>query len=111
MFDIAALNSWVIYKKVTGEKISSRNFILGLVESWTTKNVAKTASLRPDSISNNLSPPKRRKCAVKGCVNTTKTVCHICHLHTCGKCGQASNNTMKHKIYLLYFYMLKTHHQ
>ena len=61
MLDIAALNSWVIYKKVIGEQISSRNFILGLVESWTTKNVAKRASLRPDSISSDLPPPKRRK--------------------------------------------------
>ena len=65
--------------------------LLDLAESWTTKNVPKRASLRPDSISNDLPPPKRRKCAMKGCVNSTKTVCHICHLHTSGKCGQASN--------------------
>ena len=72
-------------------KISGRNFILDLVESWRTKYVAERALHRPHSISNDLPPPKRRKCAVKGCVNTTKRVHHICHLHTCGKCGQASN--------------------
>ena len=90
ILDIAALNSWVIYKKVTGEKISRRNFILDLVESLRTKYVVERTLLCPDPISNDLPPPKRRKCAVKGCMNTTKTVCHICKLHTCGKCGQAS---------------------
>ena len=95
MLDIAALNSWVTHKKVTGKKISKRNFFLNLVESWRTKNVAELTLLRPDPVSNDLPPPKRRKCAMKGCVNTTKTVCHICHLHMCGKCGQASNKVMQ----------------
>ena len=90
ILEIAALNSWVIYKKVTGEKISRRDFILDLLESLRTKYVAERVLLCPDPISNTIPPPKRRKCAVKGCVNTTKTVCHICKLHTCGKCGQAS---------------------
>ena len=90
MLDIAALNSWVIYKQVTGEKICRCDFILDLVESLRTKYVAERALLRPDPLSNDLRPLLRRKYAVKGCVNTTKTVCHICHLHTCGKCGQAS---------------------
>ena len=90
MLDIAALNSWVIYKQVTGEKISWRDFILDLVESLRTKCVAERALLCPDPMSNDLPPPKRRKCAVKGCVNITKPVCHICKLHTGGKCGQAS---------------------
>ena len=88
--DIANLNLWAINKKITGEKISRRDFILDLVESLRSKYVTERASLRPDPVSNDLSPPKRRKCVVKGCVGTTKTVCHICHLHTCGKCGQAS---------------------
>ena len=90
ILDIAALNSWVIYKKVTGEKISRHDFILDLVESLRTKYVVERTLLCPDLISNDLPPPKRGKCAVKGCMNTTKTVCHICKLHTCGKCGQAS---------------------
>ena len=90
ILDIATLNSWVIYQKVTGEKISRRDFILDLVESLRTKYVAERALLRPDAISNDLQPPKRQKCAVKGCVNTTKTVCLICKLHTGRKCGQAS---------------------
>ena len=72
ILDIAALNSCVIYKKVTGEKISRLDFIQDLVESLRTKYVAEGALLRSDPISNNLLPPKRRKCAVKGCVNIQK---------------------------------------
>ena len=90
ILDIAALNSWVIYKKVTREKISRRDFILDLVKSLRTKYIVERTLLRPDPVSNDLPPPKRRKCAVKGCVNTTKTVCHICKLRTCGKCVQPS---------------------
>ena len=90
ILDIASLNSWVIYKKATGEKISRRDVFLDLFESLRIKYVAERALLRPDPISNNLPSSKRRKGAVKECVNTTKTVCHICKLHTCGKCVQAS---------------------
>ena len=43
------------------------------------------ALLRPKPVSNDLPPPKCQKCAVKGCANTTKTVRHILHLHTCGQ--------------------------
>ena len=86
ILEIVALNSWVIHKKVTGEKISRREFILDLLESLRIKYVAERALLCPDPISNTVPLPKRRKCAVKGCVNTTKTVCHICKLRTCGKC-------------------------
>ena len=88
--NIAALNSWFIYRKVIGKKISRRDFIRNLVESLRTKYVAEQALLCPDPISNDLPSLKRRKCAVKRCVNNTKTVCHICHLHTCGNYGQAS---------------------
>ena len=41
ILDITALlNSWFIYKKVTGEKISRRDFILDLIESLRTKYIA-----------------------------------------------------------------------
>ena len=49
-----------------GEKISWRDFIHDLVESLRTKYVTKLGSLRLDSESNDLPPPKRRTCVVKG---------------------------------------------
>ena len=61
ILDVAPLNSWVIYKKDTGEKISRRDFILDLVESLRTKYVVERTLLCPDPISNDLPPPKRMR--------------------------------------------------
>ena len=45
-----------------GEKISWRDFIHDLVESLRIKYVTESGLLRPDSISNDLPPPKRQTC-------------------------------------------------
>ena len=56
ILDIAALNSWVIYKQVTEDKISRRDFILALVETLRNKYVGGRVSQvqQPDHIVNDL---------------------------------------------------------
>ena len=56
ILDVAALNSWVIYKQVTEDKISRRDFILALVETLRNKYVGGRVSQvqQPDHIVNDL---------------------------------------------------------
>jgi len=92
ILDLAAINAWVLYKEVTGEKISRREFILTLAEELVTPNKEQrgrgpTAEENADV---DLQNPKgeRKKCQVKKeCQrNKTRYTCSKCQKNVCKKC-------------------------
>ncbi|CAK8681971.1 unnamed protein product [Clavelina lepadiformis] len=89
LLDIAALNSWILYRKCSGSNISRRSFILQLIEGLRDAYMVK----RKQVVQREMKPAqrrpsgKRRKCAGQGCKNNTVTVCSHCSKPTCGVCG------------------------
>ena len=89
ILDIAALNSWIVYKKASGRKISRRNFILQLIEGMRGAYVAQKVTQENTIEQASVQRPsgKRRKCTGEKCNNSTVTICQHCRKPTCGKCG------------------------
>ena len=89
--DLAAINAWILYKEVTNEKISGRNFIRKLVEELADPQVQKRNSVPahvPFTISReDDSQPKiicqvkilcKRNCSVRVCIRCKKSLCGTC---------------------------------
>ena len=85
MLDIALLNSWIVYRIVTGSNITRRCFMLQLIEELRSKIVRKRDTII--EIANSPGPSRRRKCRNVGCNNGTVTCCRICGSPTCGRCS------------------------
>ena len=88
ILDIAALNSCIVYKKASGQKITRHNFILQLIvglrkayaaQKVTQENTVEQASVQRPS-------GKRLKCADKKRNNNTVSICQHCRKPTGGKC-------------------------
>lgn len=77
ILDIAAINSWVLYKETTLEPISRRDFILKLVEELVAGGKQKTPA--PTREGN-----QRRKCQTSKCQNKTMSCCSHCQQYVCG---------------------------
>ena len=93
LLNIAALNSWIIFRKTTGSAISRHDYILKLVEGLRENYIAQKepAIVHGDiSLSTNKLLGKRRKCSAQNCNNATVTVCRHCLKPTCGNCGNGS---------------------
>lgn len=88
MLDLLAINSYILYKNITGKTLSRRKFILMLVEDLLGDNKKmpqeKTTRKRQAS-SISTSKPKRRKCFC--CDNKTLNQCSCCHVTICGQCS------------------------
>ena len=92
ILNIAALNSWIVYKKASGRKISRRNFILQLIEGWRGAYVAQKVTWENTVKEGRVQRPsgKRRKCADEKFNNSTVSICQHCRKPTCGKCGNGN---------------------
>ena len=100
MLDMAGINSWVIYKKVTGSTISRRaslfeliSELIGVTSSCDETNSSEDhlAMARPSVVG--LPTPvlsKRKHCSSDDCKNMTSTICSICQKLICGTCTASS---------------------
>lgn len=96
ILDLAAINSWIIYRQVTGENISRHNYILQLVSElraeYVNKKQSASAFQRLDNITIEEEQPstsqKRRQCQInsKCKKNRTCDLCTICQKAVCGQC-------------------------
>src|SRR5206468_129683 len=94
VLDLAAINSWILYKEVTGKTISRRDFILELVEELRGGNIpAKAEAVRSNVV---VADRKRRHCQIARCKGLkTSDVCSECNKAVCGKCTAKIRRTCK----------------
>jgi hypothetical protein len=92
ILDLAAINSWILYKEVTGKIITRRDFILQLAEELCdayvkTRPHRAAAVQTTDGVQDTVVNRKRRHCQVAKC-NGLKTFdnCTSCNKAVCGKC-------------------------
>lgn len=92
ILDLAAINSWVLYKEVTKTNISRKEYIQQLVEELREKYIfhrQKKIEVESPILENSESPKAKRKrvrCHTSGCENKTVDICCQCKAPTCGKC-------------------------
>ena len=91
ILDIAEVNSWILFRKATGNQISCRAFILQLYEELTSAYASNNKKRKLNDPVEDYRRPfgKRRKCSEKQCKNNTETICQRCQKPSCGKCGTA----------------------
>jgi hypothetical protein len=84
MLDLAAINAFILYKFVTGKRISRRTFLKMLVEDLVDISVKRVQPppIPLESVSIHLG--KRKQCA--HCRNKTSEQCSFCMKAVCGKC-------------------------
>jgi hypothetical protein len=88
ILDLAGINSWILYKETTGEKISRKDFLFKLAEEL----ASEFQSSRTKSDDSNLSVKNetltdRKRCHIGYCNNNkASNVCHNCKKSVCGKC-------------------------
>jgi hypothetical protein len=80
ILDLSVINAWVLYKEVTGKKISRRNFILRLTDELRCEydNLDHNNDVNNEKID-------RSTCRVPKCKNKTKKSCEKCKKPFCGK--------------------------
>lgn len=84
ILDLAAINSWILYKSITGNQLSRRQFILQLAKELRHSNVHDVDV--PQTV-NLTAGRKRRQCQVAKCKgNKTPDTCSQCNRAVCGKC-------------------------
>ena len=103
VLDLAAQNSWIIYKKSTGKKISRKQFILELVEELRSQHTqAQNTTHAPLPIvferTQELFTNKRKKCHGKRCTIATVATCKVCSKPTCDKCAKEKSRV----VYVVY---------
>jgi len=92
LLDIAAVNSWILFQKVTGSKMARREFIHQLSMELTDTAAASSADVQQTSADLPVTGPgdleKRVNRQVKTACkrNRTVTVCELCRRAVCGKC-------------------------
>ena len=100
VLDLAGINALVVYREVTGSKITRRKFLLQLVEEMQMKNSAKEPEASRSDFDGDEEPPssdkvKRQWCKVN-CTRqkpkmTTKT-CSKCKRFVCSSCTAKYKN-------------------
>ena len=90
ILDLAGINSWVLYKEVTKEKISSRDFLLALGEELTKEIIDKKCSALTAQVGPSQVSDTRGRCQVRGasCTKSAKSAydCASCKKTVCKKC-------------------------
>jgi len=100
VLDLAAINSWILYKRVTGKNIPRRNFILQLASElsrpYAEQRRIPTLPCADESV-DDVRSKKRRQCRLeRGCKgNKTADICFKCQRPVCGKCS-ADSRVVKH---------------
>ena len=91
MLDLAGINSWIIFKKVTGSKISRRNFLFQLISELIMNDDMHVNHEGSSSVSIQGLPKevlrKRKHCSMVDCKNMTSTLCSFCDMAVCGACA------------------------
>ena len=87
ILDIAAINSYVLYKRVTSNRITRRQFILKLVENLLGKPEPCLSNSNRQLRGDDEEVRKRRKCHGVCCDNKTISTCILCQKPICGKCS------------------------
>lgn len=89
VLDLAGINAWILYKTLTKEKISRRDFLLKLGEELIKANTESRRGVpEADDVNLPVSAGQRRRCQVKiGCKEGKTTYnCNTCHKTVCKKC-------------------------
>lgn len=89
ILDLAGINSWIVYRKATGSRISRRTFLFQLCEELTKVGiVTRTKETKGDMDFVDTKLATRVNCQVKvNCNrNRTSTLCSKCDLPVCGPC-------------------------
>ena len=88
ILDLAAVNSWIVYKEETGDKITRRSFLHTLSEQLKESAVAEKNDDHMPSNPKSGNSSKRIRCQIKrNCKrNLTSTTCTVCHNPVCGQC-------------------------
>ena len=90
ILDLAAINSWILYKASTGKRISRRCFILQLVEELRQPFSSRknpVPQLEGNFGFGTSSTGMRKKCQVGNCSgNKTSNMCAGCRKAVCGSC-------------------------
>jgi hypothetical protein len=101
ILNLAAINAYILYKKINSASVSRREFIRILVEEI--YNVIKPAEATPTLLSPTTPPARKRvlfdvspnvtptkSCQINLCNrNNAKTSCSKCNKSSCGKCIQS----------------------
>ena len=95
ILDLAGINSWIIFRKVSGSKISRRNFLFQLISELITNRSESVNTEANNSTSESTSLEgipkavlrKRKHCSITDCKNMTSTVCSFCDTAVCGACA------------------------
>ena len=88
ILDIAAINSYVLYKIVTSNRITRRQFIIMLVENLLGKPEPCLSNSNRQLRGDDKGVRKWRKCHGVCCDNKTVSTCILCQKSICGKCSQ-----------------------
>ena len=89
ILDLAAINAHILYKMVTGSKISRRRYLLRLSEELRSKFVEERKANSHQSSQTNSSmqiSQKRSHCQSKSCTNKTRETFSGGSKLVCGKC-------------------------
>lgn len=90
ILDLAGINSWVLYRETTGEKISRQQFLFQLAEELAEDfqhELQKEKEIIQQT-STNSSSNSRKRCEIGFCKeNKTTKICFKCNKYVCGKCA------------------------
>ena len=86
MIDLAAINAFILFKAVTGQKISRRKFMKQLIEEMIlhSSKCCETSTINTLPETGN-AHSKRHQCSY--CRNKTSMHCNNCEKLVCGKCS------------------------
>lgn len=94
IMDMAAINAWIIYKKISGTNISRRKFVFSLVQQLTRVSQTPDQNDSGQPTAGQFVQPepvvvlsKRRHCHKDGCSNVTVNMCGSCNKPVCGSCA------------------------
>lgn len=97
--DLAAINSWILYRAVTGKSIARRKFMELLAQELRDNYFASrdTSDNSADKAVNfnQMVTRKRRQCQVSKCKgNKTNEQCSVCQRAVCGTCAAESRKVV-----------------
>jgi hypothetical protein len=91
ILELAGINSWILYKNATGEKITRQRFLCNLAEDLTSEYVLSKQKPNESSLSMTSSSScvvyERKSCKIGYCNNNkANNACFKCKKSVCGKC-------------------------
>lgn len=91
VLDLAVVNSVIVYREVTGTRISRREFLLNLMKELGNCNDVEDCNEDHDGYEDVSSSKKRKTCQIHTCKkNKTNDTCFKCKKYVCGKCTQST---------------------